>query len=415
MSFVRFQQYVATVGGGALAIAVLVSPAPVRAESTATAPVMDVVKMKASAKAYTQPKRHWKYDRGTVLRKSRFRVLERTKARGCRGDWLRIDTLAWICSADTRPTNEQPGGVVLPRLKSGKVLPYRYVVTQDAPVYNTLDDAAADNSSDTLPGIGGYTYRGRKKRDGKRYLRVAAGWVPASHAKLVKAPKFKGVVLNPKQLGKRHGFIRVGWASLYDRKGKRIKGTHLRRLHYVELLGPVTVGTHILYPLKSNPAHMLLAKHVGLIDVQAPPKEVGANERWIDVNMAEQTLVAYQGKHPVLATLVSTARTVTPKGVFRIERKRAFARMKSKPHYRNHWDMHTPWVISVKGRIAIHGVYWHNEFGTARSKGCVNLSPIDAKWVWDWTEPALPAGWSRIKSAKGAPGSVVRIRRQKRL
>jgi len=417
LSFVRFQGCASVISGGAFALCLLMPTLAVKhaAANTASAPAKDVVKMKTSSKVFSKPKRHWKYDRGTVLRKSRFSVLERTKARGCRGEWLRIAKLAWICSKDTKPTTELPGGRVLPRLKNGKLLPYRYVVTKDAPVYKTLDDAVAETNGEMLPGIGGYPYRGRKKRDGKRYVRISKGWIPSTNAKLVRAPKFKGVVLTPADRNKRLGFIRVSWASLYDRTGKKLKGTHLRRLHYVELLGPVTVRGRLLYPLKSKPQHLLLAKHVGLVDIQPKPAEVGDNERWIDINMAEQTLVAYQGKHPLLTTLVSTARTVTPKGTFRIERKRAFARMKSKPHYTNHWDVHTPWVISIKGRIAMHGVYWHNEFGTARSHGCVNLSPIDAKWVWDWTEPALPPGWSRIKSAKGAPGSVVRIRRQKRL
>lgn len=386
-------------------------PATAVADATST-PAVHVVEMKSSVHAYWKPKRSWRYDRGTVLRHSRFRVLDRAKGAGCRGEWLRIDKLAWICSRDTRPTTEQPGGRTLPTLKKGRILPFHYVVTKDAPVYKTLDDAEADLPIETLSGVGGYTYRGTRKRNGMRYFHIAKGWVPKSHARKAKAPHFKGVMLTPADLRKRHGFIRVDWARLYHKDGKR---THkrLRRLEYVELLAPITVGKRTLYPLKSNPELCVRAKQVGLIDIQKPPKEVGANENWIDVNLAEQVLVAYQGAHPVLATLVSTARTVTPTGVFRIERKRAFAIMKSKPTYTKHWDVHTPWVISIKGRIAMHGVYWHNKFGTPRSHGCVNLAPIDAKWVWDWTEPAMPTGWSRIRSTKDAPGSVVRIRRQK--
>lgn len=410
LSFVQFHRAFA----GAVATAGVIFatyPSTAGADATST-PAMDVVEMKSSVHAYWKPRRHWRYDRGTVLRKSRFRVLDRAQGKGCKGDWLRIDKLAWICSRDTKPTTEQPGGRVLPTVKKGRVLPFRYVVTKDAPVYKTLDDAVAEQPAETLVGVGGYTYRGTRVRDGKRYFRINKGWVPKSHARRAKAPKFKGIALTPADVNKRHGFIRVAWARLYKRDGKRARKV-FRRLKYVELLDPVRVGKRVLFPLKSNPELHVRADHVGLIDIAKPPAEVGANENWIDVNMAEQVLVAYQGKHPVLATLVSTARTVTPTGVFRIERKRAFAIMKSKPHYTTHWNVHTPWVISIKGRIAMHGVYWHNEFGTARSHGCVNLAPMDAKWVWDWTEPALPPGWSRIKATKGAPGSVVRIRRQK--
>lgn len=412
MSFVRFQTYRVIVSGGAMAIALACFAALAHGD-TATTPVADVVKMKRSTKAYSQPRLGWKYDRGTVLRDSRFQVLERTRAKGCKGEWLRIHPHSWICSTDTAPTTEKPGGRVLPELKDNRILPFRYVVTKDAPAYKTLDDAVAGKIDQTLAGVGGYIYGGTRRRGGKRFHRTTKGWVAAEHARLVSAPTFKGIVLSPADRGKRQGFVRVPFAPLYDRTGKRIRGAHLRRLTHVELAAPIEVGRHTLYPIKTRPEQLVMANDVGLIDIQPPPGEVSGDERWLDINMAEQTLVAYQGKHPVLATLVSTARTVTPKGVFRVERKRAFAIMKSKKHYSIHWDVHTPWVISIKGRIAMHGVYWHSDFGTARSHGCVNLSPIDAKWVWDWTEPALPPGWSRIKSTKGAPGSVVRIRRKK--
>jgi hypothetical protein len=87
--------------------------------------------------------------------------------------------------------------------------------------------------------------------------------------------------------------------------------------------------------------------------------------------------------------------------------------MTSKPHYRTKWDTYTPWVISINGRIALHAVYWHEEFGRTKSQGCVNLAPTDAQWVWDFTSPALPPGWLRIESDEQDQPTLVRIRRSK--
>ena len=51
------------------------------------------------------------------------------------------------------------------------------------------------------------------------------------------------------------------------------------------------------------------------------------------------------------------------------------------------------WVQNFHGPFALHGVYWHDRFGELRSAGCLNLSPKDAKRIYDWTDPKVPADW----------------------
>jgi lipoprotein-anchoring transpeptidase ErfK/SrfK len=46
-----------------------------------------------------------------------------------------------------------------------------------------------------------------------------------------------------------------------------------------------------------------------------------------------------------------------------------------------------------QGGYALHGAYWHDGFGQPRSHGCINLSPGDARRVFDWTEPRVPEQW----------------------
>jgi len=46
--------------------------------------------------------------------------------------------------------------------------------------------------------------------------------------------------------------------------------------------------------------------------------------------------------------------------------------------------------------FALHGAYWHDVFGIARSHGCINLAPIDARYVFQWTDPPVPKGWHGI-------------------
>ena len=52
-----------------------------------------------------------------------------------------------------------------------------------------------------------------------------------------------------------------------------------------------------------------------------------------------------------------------------------------------------PWVQYFKGGYALHAAYWHDDFGRGRSHGCVNLSPIDARYAFFWSSPTMPEHW----------------------
>jgi hypothetical protein len=70
-----------------------------------------------------------------------------------------------------------------------------------------------------------------------------------------------------------------------------------------------------------------------------------------------------------------------------------------------------PWIQSFAAGYALHGAYWHDVFGTARSHGCVNLAPIDARYVFLWTDPPVPAGWHGINVGSDmGEGTAVEIR-----
>jgi hypothetical protein len=69
-----------------------------------------------------------------------------------------------------------------------------------------------------------------------------------------------------------------------------------------------------------------------------------------------------------------------------------------------------PWAMYFHEAYALHGAYWHNGFGRARSHGCVNLAPKDARWLYEFIGPEMPPGWSALEADASAPGSAVRIR-----
>ncbi len=104
--------------------------------------------------------------------------------------------------------------------------------------------------------------------------------------------------------------------------------------------------------------------------------------KWIDINVATQSLVAYEGQRAVYWATVSTglARTPTVKGRFRIYSKYRSTTM-SGPGYRY---TNVPYVMFFHRGYSMHGCYWHNNFGQLMSHGCVNMRISDAEWVYNW-------------------------------
>lgn len=129
-------------------------------------------------------------------------------------------------------------------------------------------------------------------------------------------------------------------------------------------------------------------------------------EKWIDVNLTKQTLMLYEGTEPVFATLISSGEagladadttTATKRGIFRIHTKHVTATMSSR-EIGEEFELHdVPYVMYFdKEGYALHGAYWHDRFGVPKSHGCINLSPEDARRVFHWSEPELPAGWHGV-------------------
>jgi len=69
-----------------------------------------------------------------------------------------------------------------------------------------------------------------------------------------------------------------------------------------------------------------------------------------------------------------------------------------------------PWVQFFDKAIALHGAFWHRDFGHVHSHGCVNLAPIDARWLFAFTAPHLPPSWTAVLPTKIEQGAVVRVR-----
>lgn len=145
---------------------------------------------------------------------------------------------------------------------------------------------------------------------------------------------------------------------------------------------------------------------------------VSSEERYIEVDLSEQKLKAWDGSDLFLETAVSTGLPwyPTPQGEFRIWIKLKATKMEGGSGRYYYYLPNVPYVMyfqndkvpSWKG-YGLHGTYWHNDFGTPRSHGCVNLPTPIAEKLYYWTTPVLPEGKNMARASSENPGTRIVI------
>ena len=134
-------------------------------------------------------------------------------------------------------------------------------------------------------------------------------------------------------------------------------------------------------------------------------------EKWIDVDLSEQRLRAYEGNKIVLNVLVSTglSRTPTVQGTFHIWVKMLKTDMVGgDPALHNYYNLkNVPYVMYFYKDYGLHGTFWHNNFGHPMSHGCVNLRTENAKWLFNWASPQMPKGKTTVYATAQSPGTRV--------
>jgi hypothetical protein len=130
------------------------------------------------------------------------------------------------------------------------------------------------------------------------------------------------------------------------------------------------------------------------------PSGVPSNGKWIHVDLAEQTLIAYEGDKPVYATVISSGKEgyEPPTGLFEVQQKYISTTMNATDPIDGFYEVEeVPWTLYYHGGYALHGAYWHTDFGKVRSHGCTNIAPVDARWLYYWSEPEVPAAWHAVR------------------
>jgi hypothetical protein len=259
------------------------------------------------------------------------------------------------------------------------------------------------------------------ERDGETYWRTQQnGFVQAERIRHKEWSDFQGQVLDAQRWGLPLAVTRREETAVYhlnDREKLRVTRERLERRSWLPVRARRRIGESVY--LVVGDGGLVREEDVLVIEASAPPAEVGEGERWIDVDLTHQVLVAYEWKQPRYATLVSTGRTRTPspelnyrtpKGLHRIRGKHLTSTMDNDEPGEPPYSLEdVPYVMYFRGAYAFHSAFWHDRFGRPRSHGCINLAPRDAKWLYNWAGPDLPEAWHGGSATEENPGTWVHV------
>jgi lipoprotein-anchoring transpeptidase ErfK/SrfK len=256
----------------------------------------------------------------------------------------------------------------------------------------------------------------------RMWHRTTMGLVaPADAVSITKAPEFKGVELTDDwQLP--IGFSLIKEAGIYETKDKKVFGIkdRFKKQTPIRLLASDAPGYEEIKSggytyLPTADGRWVRASDINKAEKVAPPADLKPGEKWVDVSIKQETLVLYEGDKPVFATLVSAGKDgtnvkgdfATKQGSFRVREKHVAATMDGDTSGELYSIDDVPYIQYFHASYALHGAFWHEQYGRVRSHGCVNLSPSDAKRVFMWTEPQVPPGWHAVWSDDAHPGTRV--------
>ena len=184
-----------------------------------------------------------------------------------------------------------------------------------------------------------------------------------------------------------------GWDPVYR--------LYYQTLHWIRdiITGPDNRPWYQLEDQLNKVKYAIPAEHVRVVaDSEFDPisPDVPPGEKRIEISISRQLLTAYEGDQIVLQTEVSTGSLTplqkTPTGKFVIDPKHPAKHMGNGQVTSDIYAYElvgVPWncFFDWEGGIATHGTYWHNNYGTPMSRGCINMRIHEAKWLYLWTTP----------------------------
>jgi hypothetical protein len=258
-----------------------------------------------------------------------------------------------------------------------------------APIYSSLEDASTGNNPIQVIPAGQLLYISYVQWvdvDNNHYLlRGSGGWMRASPLSGVST--FQGLIFNSQP------YTSFGWIVEMTKPKAQPSfnapdlNIDLPREKVVPIYSVLDVDGNKWYMIGLN--EWVERRYIRQLVVNTTPPQGVTNNRWIEINLYEQTMSVYENNKLIFASLIATGVDpyFTRPGLFQIYEKKPLETM-SGAFAADHSDYYyledVPWTMYFDESRALHGAYWRAWFGYEQSHGCVNLSVGDSHWLYDW-------------------------------
>lgn len=363
------------------------------------------------------------------------RSAEPVSRHGCAGGWYAVRPRGFVCvGVEATLDLKHPTLAAMALAPSRDAdLPYTYARAKvETPVFERVvdqDDAVREvgrfRRRAGMAVVGSWRAKEPSGVDSRLALLTDGHFVRASDLEAAKPSEFDGVELG-KQADLPLAFVvKRGVRSFRLNGADAEKGDLLEYHTDLPLSGRFRTLGKIKYWAYPGRGEELWVRHQDVTVVQkrtAFPEFVRDDTRWLDVSVTTGTLVAYEGKRAVFATLLSVAREL-PEGETRTAsdpsiplgtvtvRSKALSLAGVVPQLGEPFEVaDAPWALELSSGQLIHGAYWHDRFGIEHGAGTLELSPRDAARVFRFVGPELPPGWHAV-AAPPEPAARVVLRK----
>lgn len=275
-------------------------------------------------------------------------------------------------------------------------LPATYVTTrkESIPLFDSLSAAESLSPSQTLgPGMKYLSIDDRVELNHVIYYHLRSGaWVEGDSAGTgccVYSGRFQGLIIKRTPTSNFGWFIEETWSRTAPDFTAGTTSHHYFRENVTAVYDIRKVGDTEW--LMIGPNEWVERRVVKRVLVNTTPPSGVTGNRWIEVNLDEQTLAVYDQGELVYATLIASGLPpfYTRPGLFQIQQKKEFETM-SGSFEADRSDFYyledVPWTMYYDQNRALHGAYWRTIYGYPQSHGCINLAPGDAHWLFDWAK-----------------------------
>jgi hypothetical protein len=278
-------------------------------------------------------------------------------------------------------------------------LPYHYFHLDkvEVPIYGAPGEKGSGGQQ-FPPGFVYISYVETVSSGGVYFLMQNGSWIPGKGARVGEISAFQGLVFKatpPTPFGWAFEQIPVLSAPGYQAAatGQQIYPFQTMSIYQVQIVD--NADWYLI-----GPDQWVEGRKVASVTPNTyTPQGVTAN-RWIDVDLAEQTLAVYDNNRLVYATVIASGMEPfwTRPGTFQIYQKKDVETMRNNDPSDFYYLENVPWTMYFDGPRALHGAYWRTRFGYPQSHGCVNLSVGDAAWLFQW---AHEGDWVYIHDPTG--------------